>query len=366
MSDTHLIWFNGTGEKTADTKHLFEGLNSDQYTVVPGWGTEGFIGKSWTERGAQSAGILQEDLPSIEKDINNLNLLKNLNNKNKVIIGGFSRGAAFFVPYFLKQIIDTEKINFKKLMIVLMDPVTGTGNNKTSVSFTGNTVNTLKSIHLFTYTNKFEKLIKPLADKCEVYGIVLCPGFDGRAKSFCQDDTFLNALKHPNKKGNIKLENLYFTRIGITHAALSLWHTYKHKIIESLKFTDLDKKKLDFSILEEPVANLDESSYRSIININKMLNLDLDKLITHRIFLSLLSEQPRKFENDSANDNLFNDLDFCTNTTKLLNNFSDISYKRPEWFYILNDHESDVKKGMRKIDPDRAEQLKKLLVNWRN
>ncbi len=336
MSDTHLIWFNGTGETTKDTKHLFEDLNSDQYTVVPGWGTEGFQGKSLTETGALSAGILQEDLPYIEKDINNLNLLKNLNNKHKVIIGGFSRGAAFFVPYFLKQIIHTYKgqFNFKKLMIVLMDPVTGTSNNKTSVSFTGNTVNTLKSIDLFTHTNKFNNLIKPLTELCEVYGIVLCPSFDGRTKSFCQDDTFLNALKQAKDQDNIKSDNLYFTRIGITHAALSLWHTYKHEIIEGLKFTDKFNKKLDFSILEEPVANIDESLYSSIININTMLNLDLDNLITHRILLSLLSEKPRKFEN-SANDNLFNDLDFCTNTTNnLLNNFSDISYKRPEWYYV--------------------------------
>ena len=46
MNNTHLIWFNGTDESLKNSEHLFEKINKDDYSVVPGWGTDGFHGIS--------------------------------------------------------------------------------------------------------------------------------------------------------------------------------------------------------------------------------------------------------------------------------------------------------------------------------
>lgn len=379
MSNTHLIWFNGTGESLKDTEHLFENLKKDQYSVVPGWGSDGFIGSSKSQFTAEKFGVWYKDLPDIDTYLlNTLKLLEKIKNKDKVIVGGFSRGSGFFVPYFLKLILENT-FNFRKFMIILMDPVTGTeDNNNTGLkkelislaekfNIYSNTVSTLEKLNLFTDSDKVNNLIKPLTNKYEVYGIVLCPCFEREYTYFGLDDTFVRALKAKNEKDVcfINPENLYITRMGITHRILSTWsrkNEEKKRILDSLQISDsnsidlsMDNEKL-YKYLSMDKDTLTFSQLKP--ELQSMLEANLDIEVTKTIFELLLSD-------NSPKEEFFHTLDCRIDATNcLLQDYKIINYKKESESPLEKTRE--IKKGMRNIETNRSGKLKILLENWRN
>jgi hypothetical protein len=358
-NDNYLIWFNGTGEEIKSTKHLFDSRPSNQYTIVSGWGTGGAmcgtnkISETIACRSAQISGITIKDeeivRPYLTSSIDGLCLIDKIKQREakKLIIGGFSRGAAFFVPYFLKLLINdnTEALNkIKKIMIVLMDPVTG------SINSDDKTEKTLRKLEIHSKEEK-GRLIEKLKEKgIEVYGLFLFVGFDRRPKHFSTDNSFLDAFDKLNKS------NTYITRMGITHSVLSAWSIfddYKQSVIDTLKIKEpKEPNNYDPNFLEK---------------VKKMLENDLDRVITRELFKILLSDS------DLENEESFTQkLDEYTSlTSKLLNEYKYIDYTlnvgdSQSWtdWNFFGTKTTSVEEGKRNVVPDNSSKLKDVLKSW--
>ncbi|MDJ0797943.1 MAG: hypothetical protein QNJ51_14190 [Calothrix sp. MO_167.B12] len=375
MNDTHLIWFNGTGESPKDNSHLFENINKDDYTVVSGWGTPEFRAKNLSPKTEQSLGIGSRDLKIIRDKFHELNILEKIKNKDKVIVGGFSRGAAFFVPFFIDFMFQESNCDFSKFMVLLIDPVTGTKHNKNGwvqniaaevskvinkifpiIKGYSNTVKTLEDEGLFSPKDKRESIIDKLPKKCELYGIVLCPGFEHKHKFFPLDDTFLNAFEL------VGLQKLYTARMGITHGALCSWSTRNKKdrdtFINTFKVYSKTTRKRwkPWEIIPDDKTVL--TFHQLDQELQSMLQANLDIEVTKTLFESLLSD-------NIPNEDFFHKLHSRINATNnLLTNYKYIDYEKNDRPRII-DGTTIMKKGMREIENKSAGDLKKLLENWR-
>ncbi|CAA6825748.1 MAG: Unknown protein [uncultured Sulfurovum sp.] len=210
----HIIWFNGTGEELKTNKHLFSDIDSSNYTVMKGWGLKNF-----------SYGILSEirgvrfNLTS--KKVIDDYIVSRLKGKREaiykaenLIVGGFSRGSAFFVPYFLDSLEKflpnlssrTSEGKQKDLILYLMDPVIG------SKDISESTAQSLLKLKLWDKT----RLIKKLKNKgFNLKLIYLSAGFDMRTKRFKIDKSFYDKRQ--------MFSSFFTAKLGLSHSNMSDW-----------------------------------------------------------------------------------------------------------------------------------------------
>ena len=276
---SHLIWFNGTSEDFSENKHLFADLNSKDYSIIKGWGLKPF----WADKGrfynSAISGVENEPeiLARIDKYIHQYISanLERIKNSDTLMIGGFSRGAAFFVPYFLKHLdtfvpnisATTHTGNKKTIYIYLMDPVTG------SSSATGNTATTLQAQNIYSKNT----LIQTLKGKgYSLKLIFMSSGFDKRQKNFVLDKTF-----HDEKD---KFDYYYSAKIGLTHANMSIWSTnYKDKVIRTLKYGPYSPGFFGSNVEDRKTERADF--------LSELLNQNSDLKITKPFFAHYLADK---------------------------------------------------------------------------
>lgn len=222
----HLIWFNGTSETYAQNAHLFEGLDPNDVTRIQGWGLKPF----WGDYTTYDSAIVGIDWDRSNTRLNVPSYINNrlaankerIMNADSIMVGGFSRGAAFFVPYFLNTINDFLGSSFtsdktsgdgkKEIIIYLMDPVHG------SVSDEDKTLSTMITMGIKTKV----KLIEELRQKgFKIKIIYMAAGFDKRAKNFAIDSSFLDVI---NDQPSL-LDGFYTAKIGLAHSNMSVWST---------------------------------------------------------------------------------------------------------------------------------------------
>ncbi|CAA6806336.1 MAG: Unknown protein [uncultured Sulfurovum sp.] len=214
----HIIWFNGTGEELKTNKHLFSTIPSTHYTVMKGWGLTKFTYR----RLSKVRGIIFDRK---SKKIIDDYIKTRLRGKREAIykapnlvVGGFSRGSAFFVPYFLDSLEKflpnlssrTSEGKQKDLILYLMDPVTGSENER------DNTVTSLRKLNLWNKT----RLITKLKNKgFNLKLIFISAGFDMRQTYFKIDNTFYTQ-KH-------LFEKVFTAKLGLSHSNMSDWSVKK-------------------------------------------------------------------------------------------------------------------------------------------
>ena len=363
MISTYLVWFCGTGETQEQVQHLFEGIPNENCKIVPGWGTKEMCGARWSftrwsEDRIQASGIDDDDAKKILSqklfseslaDVKNLLAQKKL---NKLIVGGFSRGSAFFLPFFLKHLCEDNTFpcqNLNKLAIVLMDPVTGSTHSGNKEDVTESTLSTLGILSKM-------KLLETLSSqvKNKVYIFSLIPGFDKRKENFRPDTSFLsalNALKTTKEGINDKIVS-YTYRAGITHSVFS---TYSKDKATNPKI----KISLD---LNGSSLNSNESSELQT-DFSALLNADLDLMFTKQLITNLCFET-----------NLYDAAPFNTQyleayqktTSKVLACAKKINYDLGKNYWTGANNDNYVATEMRKlIQPsDDIEDLITLLREW--
>lgn len=280
----HLIWFNGTSEDFHDNGHLFANFKGEDFTVMKGWGIDPFWAgnKIWPSK---IEGIA--DNSKVNNNIKNYvnhrlqHNLERIQNSDSLMIGGFSRGAAFFVPYFLKNLNDpmflgssfsnyttsTKDLSLdqrvkKELIIYLMDPVHGSSNDQDE------TATTMKS-HGFWSVEQKASMISDLKKRFKIKLIFMSAGFDMRQSSFPIDTGFYN---HKDQ-----FDALYVAKLGLAHSNMSVWSKDKAK---SPKFGNNQQFFFRFD------PHLDAPFWAAINKINP----DLD--ITRRVFQTYLTGAP--------------------------------------------------------------------------
>ena len=230
MKKTHIIWFCGTGESIhaepdSNPSHLFEEIK-DYCSIVPGWGTENNFGNNMTYVRAQASGVKMVDLPFIDRCIESTLFHKKekILNCENLVIGGFSRGSAFFVPYFLNKLEEFFSFTKRpKITLFLMDPVTGSSDDNDV------TEHTLKNLKILTKEG--------LKDKVDSL-IFISTGFDKRQKNFKLDKSFYDLKDH--------FKELLTAKIGLTHSALSVWSKQKgiNKFVNSIDYGEYKYHKI--------------------------------------------------------------------------------------------------------------------------
>lgn len=285
-----------------------------------------------------------------ESHTDGLDIFSKIKDVDKLIVGGFSRGSAFFVPYFLKLMLEnTDRLTkLKKLIIVLMDPVHGSGHDKDK------TISTLRELNLETQEHK-KKLIEQLQKKLnlDLYAVIMCPGLDRRAKNFKTDYSFIEALGEKLDKNK-----LFRLRMGISHAVLSTWSQepgYRSKLISSLELTRKDESKFKIGKSKEG----EES-------IETMVKDSLDLVITKPV-LDLI------FYEGSLDPGLSRLIDEYQSSTNLIVNekslYSKVYYKfdtTGSLAYWGGNNEKDIEKCKRNIEPDKSRKLRDLLEVWKS
>lgn len=246
--ERYIIWFNGTSEDYKHNKHLFSGLSDKEYTVMKGWAVSplkyplGFT--SYSELGASVSGVVND--PYTYKIINDYinerlsaTVKSYIYGSKSLMIGGFSRGGAVFVPYFLKNIdsflpdlkATTASGQQKELIIFLMDPVHGSKDDNDVTA-------TMLRANQIYYPAEKEKLVEDLKAKgFSVKLIYLAAGFDYRKRNFSIDKSTYEAKS--------KFDYVYSAKLGISHANMSIWSQQEDVGIFSKKYKDYRNVVLD-------------------------------------------------------------------------------------------------------------------------
>ncbi|MCT4639747.1 MAG: hypothetical protein N4A72_18760 [Bacteroidales bacterium] len=335
MNNRFFIWFNGTGESVDNTESiLFTGLDKSMYTICPGWGADGFKGDNRTETGAAISGIDKSDIKVIRDKM--LSIIKDIPaNTEKLIVGGFSRGAAFFVPYFLKVLYENDKRSFDKLVIILHDPVNGSENS------TDKTAQSLIKEGIYTASDKTQ-LMKNLKHRIKkIYSLFIPVGFDKRHTNFHLDSSFYQTYNSGI------WEDTYITRLGISHSFLSSAIDARDKVIDSMTING----KSDISLVDYGFGFFKESLKNS-----KAYN------ILNNLFKNMLV----KDNNDSID---CSDILYLQNlTTAIVNTAITIDYKKELFVYTGGNNETDlsVNNSRNLIIPQDVTVLENLIKNFRH
>lgn len=217
-SNPLLIWFNGTGEKEEDTQHLFKGVREEDKYIFPGWGTDRF-GLLKQVTGVGETNTFEKSLLCKKNKVGH-QLWDDIKCRDSLVIGGFSRGAAFFIPYFTKLLserVKSQHLNkFRKIAFIILDPVTGSATPEET------TEKTLQAAQLYDVSHIRDGMLSA-AEKNIV--VVILSAYETRQKNFSQYDRLLKALIPENI-----LQSRYnvFTTLqkaGISHSSLTLWST---------------------------------------------------------------------------------------------------------------------------------------------
>lgn len=353
MTSTHLIWFCGTGETKEDVQHLFHDLPQGSYTIISGWGTGKYMsGERLFDWKAQLSGIDKNDAKKAMSGIKkNLKVIKSsiLNQKiTKLIVGGFSRGAAFFVPCYLKQLIDDENNplgKIDKLVILLLDPVTGSAHddNKNDV-----TESTMSSLKILSKVQLFDNIINQIRSK--VYIISLIPGFDKRKANFRPDFSFISAMKLINKYHKLgKKLSGYTYRAGIDHGV----------------FSTHSKNKASFPKIELDFGGFDKASFMSSDNIKnkfkELLKADLDLIVTRSLITNLFYSEKEKGQINLENLKVYQDT-----TDLVLGSTKKIYYDLGKIYWTGHNNDNYVSSGYRRlIQPtDKIDEILEILKSW--
>ena len=322
---SHLIWFNGTSEDRKHNKHLFDGLNDKNHTIIKGWGIRPFwAGYSWySPKKSHIVGI--ENTTAILNKIDNYikatlaGDLDRIRNSDTLMIGGFSRGAAFFVPYFLKKIDDfvpgisatTHAGSKKTIYIYLMDPVNGSENESDK------TITTLKKLDIYSK----DTLVNTLKGKgYSLKLIYLSAGFDKRQKNFILDTTF-----HDKKD---QFDYFYSARIGLTHANMSIWsadNDYTTTVKNSIEYGPYSPGSRD------NIANV--SSDNAVLQA-QLLSLKPDLDVTKEIFSTYLNDRSKAEALETTIEKYHNKTDELLGSGAAKKGYG-VSYKTSGWLKVL-------------------------------
>ena len=345
-----LVWFNGTNEKISHTRHLFDGWSEKSYIVVAGWGTDERFNVKLDRNnptgdqigGSAASGVSSDDVKRLDLVLAPLvaHIVERINKAeiDKLIVGGFSRGAAFFVPYFLQKLVRAYEMGsvrkIKKLALLLLDPVTGSkriedkdGNMSLSKDITDKTLEQLK----LRFVKDKDQLINNLnryvvSDIKGLYGMSFISGFDLRQERFRIDETFIEAMinnAHLGKEDN-NAQRFVF-RGGITHACWSTWHKDKDRTLKTIKM--------------DGGADGDDDLLVVVLDQLRNLNFDLDKDITAEL-LKFLNRRGSGYDQegqptDALRNVMTNLVTLKGLTDVLLDNAGKINYKYKNRFWDL-------------------------------
>ena len=355
MNSTYLVWFCGTGEKEQDVKHLFQDLPQDSYTIIPGWGTGHYMsGERTFDWKAQLSGIDKSDaikaLTGLISALSHVSSAIHQGEIKKLIVGGFSRGPAFFVPYYLKILTDDSSrplVNLDKLAILLLDPVTGSAHDDNKDDITESTMSSLKILNKLKL---LEDLTHQIRDHISI--ISLIPGFDKRKKNFRPDTSFLSALAfiQQNQKAAADKISTYIYRAGITHSVFS---TYSE-----------DKKKREVPDITLNLEGFDDALDLSTAMIqerfDRLLSTNLDLVMTRQLLISL-------FKENTQNDNYWQKLkEYQDITTQVLECAKKINYDLGKIYWTDGNNDNYVSTEIRRlIQPtENLDALVALLAAW--
>ncbi|HFU76050.1 MAG TPA: hypothetical protein ENK66_07375 [Arcobacter sp.] len=281
----HIIWFNGTMEDHSDNYRLFERLESKEHTVIKGWGLKPFWAdypwysykKSYI-RGIENDSKIYKNIDKyIEQRLSGKK--DYIRNSDSLMIGGFSRGAAFFVPYFLDRLNEflpgisakTASGAKKELIIFMMDPVNGSKNEDDY------TATSLRALDIYDKT----RLVNKLKDAgFSVKLIFFAAGFDYRQTNFVIDKSFYDVKE--------KFDYVYSAKLGLSHANMSTWYSvqdsvrYEDEVLYSLEYGPYSSGL--YGNIENRTSSRDEMK-----EAFSSANPDLD--ITRSIFRAYLNER---------------------------------------------------------------------------
>jgi hypothetical protein len=289
----HIIWFNGTSEDYHHNSHLFSRLSSKEHTVIKGWGLKPFwanysllTGKSSARTGIENDSYIYERIDKyIEQRLSGKK--DYIRNSESLMIGGFSRGAAFFVPYFLDRLdkflpsisAKTASGAKKELIIFMMDPVNGSDDEDDY------TATSLRALDIYDKTRLVEKL-KDTGFSVKL--IYFTAGFDYRQTNFVIDNSFYTVKE--------KFDYVYSAKLGISHANMSIWskregtdpYRYGEVVLNSVEYGPYDYGKVyDKSSERESLKKAFMQDHPYVTNRHIFPDLD----ITRSIFRAYLNER---------------------------------------------------------------------------
>ncbi len=288
MSNSYFIWFSGTSEKASQYEKLTQWSKLfKKYYLFDGWGCEPFTntraflpGKStishiegvkYNEQNLKKINtFMREKLREIDHDLAN-------NDVNELVVGGFSRGSAVMVPFFLKKINEiltkttSKNFNSKRvvnLTIFLVDPVTGSENKPWYLK--NHSTNTLSKLNIKSNRDK-EKLIQELQVKGFNPRIVfLSSGYD-RRDCFILDNSFM------------EIDNCHYVsaHLGVGHNAITNQGYSEYKLAKKLNL--VQGKKYN----ENDEGEFDKRKY--LPQLQNLKNLCHTSKITDTVFIPLLN-----------------------------------------------------------------------------
>jgi hypothetical protein len=276
----HILWFNGSSEELSDTAHLFSRLEKSQYTAFNGWGVSPndsgmkFVNSNAVGINPVFLGRINDYIASVLNDKQEA-----VKNSQHLMVGGFSRGAAFFVPYFLSKLndflpgIEGKMPNGtpKDLVIFVMDPVHGSGSRCGMIE---KTLCTLKALNL----EDKRYLLASLREKgFNVSLIFISSGFDYRQSSFIVDKSFYEIRD--------QFYANYTAKVGLTHATLSTWSKDASGVLSDLHY---GTSKKWFGV---PVRGVKDNSPKRDALKSELAQMQPDLKVTRSIFRAFLNER---------------------------------------------------------------------------